>query len=591
MELSETTILAIVIFVVLGIAIVLLLLYIVKLRRKLQGQTERQRQISSVITGLDETIAVPSKNQSPRKQAKLYDGSDNSTSSSMTSLHKTMTRTSTLTNTSPLRTSTTDQDLQQHFPSSEKSPKRLTRPRLSIGIVLKNMQSSRPGSASTPTTVRDETVIDKRKVFALPAFLRIETIDDNIELTDPIAKGSFGDIWKGELRSDELLAKNHGRPYCAVKIAIDDWNTDERFTEILKAFRQEVTIIHTLSPHPNIISIIGYTESPDRDLIIVEELCDFSLSDLIHKQLEEKLLMEDIFIIFAGIVDGLSWMHRHGVIHNDLKPQNVLINVRGSLNYIEPTSIRRVRGLAKSASQSSLVYADSDTNAFIRIWENFSSPRYLPKICDMGVTTIDTPPTLTPVDKKRQSLILEAMQNYKYPIRPRDSRISKTMTDRSAAYSSNVAPMVAGEQKSAIKGFSARYASPEQIKFMDKFGKKDAALVQNDVSEVAAVDFITRSKSDIWPLGVIAWEMMERKHPYVYMSKEELKSASMNDTLKPLEFGTSLLSDSNSYLVQFLKEKAMMCMQINPSSRPASETLLQNCLSAGTKANTEDVLK
>eukprot|EP00158_Paraphelidium_tribonemae_P004744 Partr_v1_DN26944_c0_g1_i2_m7123 putative protein kinase kinase kinase len=400
-----------------------------------------------------------------------------------------------------------------------------TIPRQSVMMTIKNMSKNRVES-----TFRAKTLIDTRKVFALPAFLQIDSLDD-ILLTDMIAQGGLGAVWRGEMTTAELEDRNLGDKRCAVKVIVLQSNSDEEWLEILTCFRQEVTIIYGLAPHDNIVRIVGYAETSTNDMVMVEELCKTNLNSVIHETKDDdRLLLEEIFVILVGVLDGLMWMHRHGVIHNDIKPMNVLLNYANN----------RVEQQFDRESSSG------------KIRELIPSARYVAKICDMGLASIEV---LEPIMPKAQKGPSSASGGDHKP-RPR-TRANHLREGGNGRYKSiyeviadddsqrlkelmeTVAPIYGGK-RSRIKGFSTRYASPESI-ILNVPGHK-----YTEPKIYKTLDFQARSNTDMWGFGVLVWEVLERRLPYATMSDEEVKKLVTETAISHLEpTEASLLAKSS----------------------------------------------
>ncbi len=106
----------------------------------------------------------------------------------------------------------------------------------------------------------------------------------------------------------------------ALKVMRDDLdNTD---TEYIRRFATEARAAASLD-HPNIVRVIDYGQDGDTRYIVQEYVDGMTLKELIaeRKGLNWKLAV----LLMIQIASALEHAHQRGVIHRDIKPQNVLI--------------------------------------------------------------------------------------------------------------------------------------------------------------------------------------------------------------------------------------------------------------------------
>ncbi|KAF2076218.1 hypothetical protein CYY_002459 [Polysphondylium violaceum] len=134
------------------------------------------------------------------------------------------------------------------------------------------------------------------------------------DLIDPqlIGSGGFGDTYRVTDRNNIYIH------YCKKVIKFD--KIDE------KEFKNETTILSKLQ-HINIIKMVGNYYNPDNgDFSIIMEYArggDLAKKILLRKGRGFKF--SEIMNIFIQIVVGLDYIHSCGIIHRDIKPQNILI--------------------------------------------------------------------------------------------------------------------------------------------------------------------------------------------------------------------------------------------------------------------------
>jgi serine/threonine protein kinase len=160
------------------------------------------------------------------------------------------------------------------------------------------------------------------------------------ELVRQIARGGMADVY---LARDLLL----DRPV-ALKVLFAEFSVDESFVQ---RFRREAQSAANLT-HPNVVSIFDWGEA-DRTYFIVMEYVDGEpLSRLIreHGPLEPRRAAA----IASSVAAGLAYAHRHGVVHRDVKPGNVLLANDGQVK-VTDFGIARATGDDESLTKTGAV--------------------------------------------------------------------------------------------------------------------------------------------------------------------------------------------------------------------------------------------
>ena len=133
----------------------------------------------------------------------------------------------------------------------------------------------------------------------------------NILEESTLGEGTFGLVREGVLKST-------GR-----KVAIKSTKVTEEVENPLIVFRSEIFAYKALSQHPNIVTLIASFQEEDVGYIVFELMDGDSI--FISQNYLDFAVSEDIAMkYYRDCKAGLMYMHKHGFVHMDLKPANVL---------------------------------------------------------------------------------------------------------------------------------------------------------------------------------------------------------------------------------------------------------------------------
>ncbi|HEY7347814.1 MAG TPA: protein kinase [Ktedonobacterales bacterium] len=134
----------------------------------------------------------------------------------------------------------------------------------------------------------------------------------------------------------------------AVKVLLLSLMPDaSRRTRFLERFRREADAIATLD-HPNILPIYEYGEQADLAYLVMPHVTGGTLRDRVERK--GPLPLAEVAGFLAQMASALDYAHTHGVIHRDVKPQNMLL-------YPNKRLMLSDFGIAKVAEQAA---ADED---------------------------------------------------------------------------------------------------------------------------------------------------------------------------------------------------------------------------------------
>jgi serine/threonine-protein kinase len=142
-----------------------------------------------------------------------------------------------------------------------------------------------------------------------------ETIAGRYELEKLVGHGGMSSVYKAH---DALLERN-----VALKVLHEQYNADDEFVE---RFKREARSVAQLQ-HPNIVTVIDRGEEDGRQYIVFEYIDGENLKELVVKK--GRLDLREALEIGVEVARALAFAHGHGLVHRDVKPQNVLLNGDG----------------------------------------------------------------------------------------------------------------------------------------------------------------------------------------------------------------------------------------------------------------------
>ncbi|MDO9086205.1 MAG: BMP family ABC transporter substrate-binding protein [Anaerolineaceae bacterium] len=195
-----------------------------------------------------------------------------------------------------------------------------------------------------------------------------KTLSNRYKIEELLGQGGMSSVYKA---FDPNLKR-----VVAIKMVHPHLSNDKTF---LTRFEEEATAIANIR-HPNIVQVFDFNTDQDLSYMVMEyvpgETLQSRLKRLNNKQ--QKMPVDEALKITMNVCDGLSYAHKRGMVHRDVKPANIMLDIQnqailmdfgivkivgsaahtltgaviGTANYMPPEIIR-----SEPADQRSDIYA------------------------------------------------------------------------------------------------------------------------------------------------------------------------------------------------------------------------------------------
>lgn len=153
------------------------------------------------------------------------------------------------------------------------------------------------------------------------------------EVLSKIGAGGMADVYKGK---DTMLNR-----YVAIKVLKKEYREDENF---VRKFHSEAQAAAGLL-NPNIVNVYDVGEDRGLYYMVMELVEGITLKEYIEKK--GKLSHKEVISIAIQMCNGIGAAHAAGIVHRDIKPQNVMISRDGKVKVTD-------FGIAKAVSSNTI---------------------------------------------------------------------------------------------------------------------------------------------------------------------------------------------------------------------------------------------
>ena len=172
-----------------------------------------------------------------------------------------------------------------------------------------------------------------------------EVLADRYEVEELVGTGGMSSVYRAH---DRLLDRK-----VALKVMHQHYGDDPQYVE---RFRREARSVASLS-HPNIVTVIDRGEHESRQFIVFEYVDGENLKQLIQRR--GPAPVATALELAKQVAQALSFAHQQGLVHRDVKPQNVLLNGGGTAK-VTDFGIARSLDVKHGVTQTGTVLGTSD---------------------------------------------------------------------------------------------------------------------------------------------------------------------------------------------------------------------------------------
>ena len=142
-------------------------------------------------------------------------------------------------------------------------------------------------------------------------------LDGRYEIYERIGSGGMADVYRAYDTIDDRIV--------AIKILKDEFSGNSEF---LRRFRNESKAIAVLS-HPNIVKVYDVSFGDRMQYIVMEYIDGITLKEYLSRQ--RGIAWNEALHFTAQILCALQHAHNKGIVHRDIKPQNIMLLPDGTI--------------------------------------------------------------------------------------------------------------------------------------------------------------------------------------------------------------------------------------------------------------------
>ncbi|MBR5496251.1 MAG: Stk1 family PASTA domain-containing Ser/Thr kinase [Oscillospiraceae bacterium] len=165
-------------------------------------------------------------------------------------------------------------------------------------------------------------------------------LDGRYEITELIGIGGMANVYKATDVTDKSQV--------AVKILKEEFMTSD---ELVRSFRNESKAIALLD-HPNIVKVKDVNFGDRIQYIVMEHIEGITLKECIERK--GKLGWKETVHFVSQVLHALKHAHEKGIVHRDIKPQNIMLLQNGQIKVMDFGIARFSRDAAKTIADKAI---------------------------------------------------------------------------------------------------------------------------------------------------------------------------------------------------------------------------------------------
>lgn len=144
-----------------------------------------------------------------------------------------------------------------------------------------------------------------------------------------------------------LASDRRRREEVALKVVLPALVRDKR---VLRHYAKEAELSQTLE-HPRLIKVYEFAPNAPRPYLVMRYIHGGTLKTAIYR--DPEMIVSKGFRWLVGAAQALGYMHSHGFVHLDVKPENILVDEKGRATVIDLALTERIqrKGFLKSLRQ------------------------------------------------------------------------------------------------------------------------------------------------------------------------------------------------------------------------------------------------